>query len=217
MWRKRAYETLITAPPVGEEPFSLAGSPLALRFVATRDEVKASGGAEAPRPKRMAFAAAYYEDRMQAIRRRVPSAETATNDPRAPEDPRANRAHLLALAKGLSETFPVATESVAKELADATSKGRDGLVQLELAYPPEALGPRQRLRMLYEVLSSIEKGREAMSEDARAKADALEASLVDQIAPLLVAMKVPPAMQERFRATRVRGERLQFLRRWVGR
>jgi hypothetical protein len=193
-WRERAVVPLLARPPLDREPDPSAPPPRAQAFRELREQVRAAGGDQAPEDLRRRYAVAVLEDRVVAARQAAMRGGAPDRD---------EREALAALGRALREIDPGAYDAVAADLGQAATRGPEGLERFRERYLP---GPRGfRDRGLWDLLFQVEARRAELSGDPRAKADALQASL-------LTALKVPDEKAKAFLAEADPRARLRLLR-----
>jgi hypothetical protein len=135
-----------------------------------------------------------------SLRDRLRAAAGAVPPPGPDLRPDARAAHERALQTAMADAFPAARDAVAADLDAAAAKGREGL----FAYAKQHAPAPPRGPTLWNAVNALERGRELLPEDARAKVDEAQAAL-------LQALKVSDEDLARFRAAPTSVERSLFL------
>lgn len=200
-WHRKIVEGLVQAPPIDAEPS--AESKAAAEFVASRDAVKAAGGAAAPEADRRRFAKIFVDDRFTAARRAVE--RTVPGPVVTPGGPatgaRGGDERVAALGRSLADAFPQAAQAVASSLAAAAEKGRAGLEK----FMQDAV-PDRRERALFELVRGLERFREFAGGE-------LVAKVVDLQVAALRELHVPEADVATFQSADDAKTRLMILAR----
>jgi hypothetical protein len=186
--RQRAAQTFQAGPI----PEHVVGTPEdAERILRLRDRI-ARGEALPPRDR------AWIGSML--MRERLRQAASTVPAPTPGLRPDARLAHERALQRALGAAFSEPIAAVAAELEAAAAKGRDGLAEYAKLHAP----PPARVPTLVGALQALDRTREFLTDEGRAKVDETQAAL-------LAALKATDDEVARWRAAKAPGERTRLL------